>query len=403
MSRLVSILALAWSRIFYPKARKGTYALAATLVMAILVGTSALLNHQASRERRESNEWELRTHHVLDLTSRLKTATLLTTRNERTYLLTQDSAYLIPYRRARTDIYRILSELAPLIDDRAQSGALSNVRGQLDGQIASMEKLISLTRRGQQEAVMAELGTGISRRSIDTILNELDEFERVERQQLAQRAERSAAATRNSERLVDLLTAGSLILIAGGFISSLALRRALRNEADTREELRRMATTDELTGLANRREVLAGIDRMIAASQRHSRPLTVAILDIDRFKQVNDTHGHPAGDEVIRTISAMALTMMRKQDLVGRLGGEEFIIAMPDCDSHSALLACERLREAVAALPIVLSHGATLKVTLSTGIAQLGHGEDRTRLIVRADEALYSAKNTGRDRVLLAA
>ncbi|MFC4255942.1 diguanylate cyclase [Altererythrobacter xixiisoli] len=403
MARPFPTLTSAWNRIFYPKARKGTYALAATLVMALLVGASALLNHQASRERRESNEWELRTHHVLDLTSRLKTATLLTTRYERTFLLTQDSSYLVPYRRARTEVYRVVSELAPLIEGQQQSGALSNIRGQLDGQIASMEKLISLTRRGRHEEVMAELGTGISRRSIDTILTELDEFERVERQQLAARAERSAVATRNSERLVDLLTAVSLILIAGGFISSLALRRALRSEAETREELRRMATTDELTGLANRREVLSGIDRMIAASHRHSRPLSIAILDIDRFKQVNDTHGHPAGDEVIRTISAMALTMMRKQDLVGRLGGEEFIIAMPDCDSRSAVLACERVREAVAALPIVLSHGATLKVTLSTGIAQLAHAEDRTRLIVRADEALYSAKNTGRDRVLLAA
>ncbi len=403
MSRAFPNLAQASSRIVYPRAHKGTLALIATLIMAMLVATSGYLNHKASRDRRESNEWELRTHLVLDLTSRLKTATLLTTRNERTYLLTQDAAYLQPYRRARADVYRVLSELGPLIDDDAQSSALSNIRGQLDGQIASMENLIMLTRRGQHEAVMAEISTGISRRSIDRILDQLDEFERVERQQLSQRADRSAAATRKSERLVDLLTAISLIMIACGFFASIALRRALRSEAETREELRRMATIDELTGLANRREVLSGVDRMISAAHRHSRPLAVAILDIDRFKQVNDTYGHPAGDEVIRTISAMALAMMRKQDLVGRLGGEEFIIAMPDCDAASALLACERLREAVAALPIILPDGETLKVTLSTGIAQLDNGEDRTRLIVRADEALYRAKNNGRDRVLLAA
>ena len=161
--------------------------------------------------------------------------------------------------------------------------------------------------------------------------------------------------------------------------------------------------TDELTGLANRREALAAIDRMIAAARRYNRPLTLAILDIDRFKLVNDSHGHPAGDEVIRAVAEAAAKIMREHDLVGRLGGEEFIMAFPDCATSAAMAACERLREAIAQTPIILESGAALTVTISFGVARLSDSESRTTLIGRADQALYFAKKGGRNQVQLAA
>ena len=142
---------------------------------------------------------------------------------------------------------------------------------------------------------------------------------------------------------------------------------------------------------------------MIASAKRSGRPLSLAILDIDRFKRVNDTYGHPAGDEVIKTVGNIATQVMREQDLVGRLGGEEFVVVFPDIEAERALEACERLRRAIADTPIVVESGVILKVTLSSGLAQFRDGDDRTTLIARADEALYEAKEGGRDQVRLAA
>ena len=161
--------------------------------------------------------------------------------------------------------------------------------------------------------------------------------------------------------------------------------------------------TDELPGLANRREILHALDWLIGAARRSGRPLSVAVLDIDHFKRVNDAHGHPAGDEVIRRVAQLAVEVMRDQDLVGRLGGEEFVIAMPDTAVETARQACERLREALSVLPILLPTGKAVTVTLSTGVTQFASEDDRTQLIARADEALYWAKKQGRNRVLLAA
>jgi diguanylate cyclase (GGDEF)-like protein len=198
------------------------------------------------------------------------------------------------------------------------------------------------------------------------------------------------------------MVSGLLLLVIGAY-SSLALRNAIKREQAIRAELDRVATTDELTGLANRRELFSSLDRMIAAARRSGRPVSVAVLDIDRFKLVNDTHGHPAGDEVIRRISEMAKLLMREQDLVGRLGGEEFLIAFPDCPAHEAVAACERLRQGIAALPVLLPNGVALSVTISSGVAELTASDDRKAIISRADVALYAAKKGGRDQVRLAA
>ena len=105
----------------------------------------------------------------------------------------------------------------------------------------------------------------------------------------------------------------------------------------------------KLIGLANRRELFSSLDRMIAASRRSGRPVSVAVLDIDRFKLVNDTHGHPAGDEVIRRISEMSRLMMRDQDLVGRLGGEEFVVVVSARSAEMAALQVNVLRQRLSA------------------------------------------------------
>jgi diguanylate cyclase (GGDEF)-like protein/PAS domain S-box-containing protein len=164
-----------------------------------------------------------------------------------------------------------------------------------------------------------------------------------------------------------------------------------------------LATTDELTGLANRRHFLARLEEEIARSQRSAAPLTLVMLDVDFFKRINDAHGHAAGDEVLRAVARVAKQTMRGVDLVGRLGGEEFAVLMPDTPIDSAEIACERLREAIATACIVLPSGIYTYATASLGLAALGGEETGSALLARADGALYSAKDDGRNRLKLAA
>jgi diguanylate cyclase (GGDEF)-like protein len=167
-------------------------------------------------------------------------------------------------------------------------------------------------------------------------------------------------------------------------------------------DLYRMATTDEMTGLANRRHFLARLDEELARCRRYPyQPVSLAILDVDFFKKVNDGYGHPAGDEVLRSIAASARAVFRKIDLLGRLGGEDFAILMPATRMSDALVVCERVREMIAGEPIDIG-ARSLSVTISIGVAEFRDSESLTSMLARADRALYRAKGDGRNRVELA-
>ncbi|HTN52482.1 MAG TPA: diguanylate cyclase [Anaeromyxobacter sp.] len=159
-----------------------------------------------------------------------------------------------------------------------------------------------------------------------------------------------------------------------------------------------LARRDPLTGLANRRALAEALSRELARARRAGTALAVAVLDVDRFKQVNDAHGHPAGDAVLAAVAARASAALREGDLLGRLGGEEFLALLPGADLAAALAAGERLRKAVAAAP-VQAGAAGIAVTVSVGCAALGRDEDGAALLARADARLYEAKRAGRDRV----
>ena len=182
--------------------------------------------------------------------------------------------------------------------------------------------------------------------------------------------------------------------------------RRKRLEERLRENYQRslsMALTDELTGLYNRRYVFAHLNELLGRMTEGSGGNALMLVDIDHFKQVNDRHGHPAGDAVLREIAERAVHQVRSVDLVGRLGGEEFVVVMPETNLGGAVVVAERLRAAVAEEPfIVQSSGARLPVTVSVGIAMTGEGNGDTleSLLQRADEALYAAKNAGRNRVI---
>ena len=165
------------------------------------------------------------------------------------------------------------------------------------------------------------------------------------------------------------------------------------------ETLLDLSTKDPLTGLANRGSALAELQNRFGLSQRYGRPLSVVVCDLDHFKQVNDTYGHGAGDFVLHTFGERLIATLREADLAGRIGGEEFLMVLPETDLAGARPFAERLRKAIAATPIQLASGG-LTVTCSMGIAErTGDDLNAGQLLARADAALYRAKGGGRNQV----
>jgi two-component system, cell cycle response regulator len=171
---------------------------------------------------------------------------------------------------------------------------------------------------------------------------------------------------------------------------------ALSN-ADLKEEVARLAASDSLTGLANRRALAGVLSREIARTARTNEPLSLAVMDIDHFKHINDTFGHLVGDQVLREVARTMAANVRDVDLVARYGGEEFAIVLPNCSIEGALMVVERVRAAVACA------GTVSRVTVSAGIAMVvGEGNEGDVLMGAADGALYASKRAGRDRVTVA-
>lgn len=166
------------------------------------------------------------------------------------------------------------------------------------------------------------------------------------------------------------------------------------------QELARLARRDALTGLANRRAFDEELARATARAAREGTPLSALLLDVDRFKQVNDGHGHATGDAVLAGVAARTAAALRVGDLVARVGGEEFAILLPGADLARAAEAGERIRAGIAASPIAAG-ALALAITASVGCATLREGDaDGRALLARADACLYEAKRTGRNKVV---
>jgi two-component system cell cycle response regulator len=163
-----------------------------------------------------------------------------------------------------------------------------------------------------------------------------------------------------------------------------------------------MAITDQLTGLHNRRYMSRHLDTLMSNARKSERPLAFVIMDIDYFKQVNDTYGHDIGDEVLKEFAARIAANTRGIDLACRYGGEEFVVAMPDTDIAFATNIAERLRQSIETTPVKISRApGQLTITISIGIARCeGASDTAENLLHRADQALYRAKRTGRNKVV---
>jgi diguanylate cyclase (GGDEF)-like protein len=189
------------------------------------------------------------------------------------------------------------------------------------------------------------------------------------------------------------------ILLLLVVVGTLCLRSQITPLA---RRLRELATIDGLTGTLNRRAFMRFADAELAVARRYGRQLSILMLDADHFKKVNDTHGHDAGDAVLRALSATCRTALRDVDLLGRLGGEEFAVALPETPRGAAIAVADRVRMALAALEVPTG-AKVLTFTVSIGVASLSEPTDTIeRLLTAADKALYAAKQAGRNRVVAA-
>ena len=157
--------------------------------------------------------------------------------------------------------------------------------------------------------------------------------------------------------------------------------------------------TDALTFLPNRRQIIADLQREVETSREQHEALTIFMLDLDHFKRVNDTYGHAAGDQVLRSLSNKLQTAIRQSDKLGRYGGEEFLLLLPGTSLNRAIKMAERLLKLTRKLKIQLANGQTIQITISLGIAEHQVGQENwEELLKRADDALYQSKNQGRDQ-----
>ncbi len=164
------------------------------------------------------------------------------------------------------------------------------------------------------------------------------------------------------------------------------------------EQMERMATTDGLTGLFNHRTFQAKADEIMAQARRYGRKCSLMLTDVDHFKSVNDTYGHPTGDQVLKGVARIIKQMARDTDVVARYGGEEFVVIMPETDAKGAQIIAERIREAVKA-EVFQTEMGPLKITMSLGIATFpDNGAEKQQLIDLADQCLYHAKRNGRNQ-----
>jgi diguanylate cyclase (GGDEF)-like protein len=181
------------------------------------------------------------------------------------------------------------------------------------------------------------------------------------------------------------------------------MAQRMRDTNTTAHRLDRASTVDGLTGLRNRRWLEEHLARIVEREQRDGRPVSLAMIDIDHFKQFNDAHGHAAGDAALVAVAETIVRQVRPLDFAARYGGEELVLIFPATPAGGAVIATERVRRAVATLALPLPAGGEAAVTFSAGVAQVAPGESAQDAVERADQALYRAKQAGRNRVEAAA
>lgn len=238
----------------------------------------------------------------------------------------------------------------------------------------AMRRALALDDRLRRERAVLQAATTVERRA-------------------AERAQREAEIARANE----LALRETLTRLEA---TQRELERANNDKDTLLAELHRQTREDSLTGLLNRRALDTELERECTRAGRYTRPLALALLDIDNFKRINDNHSHAAGDAVLVTIARCLRDARRQSDVVARLGGEEMVMLLPETTAEQAMAVCEGLRGRISAIDWA-AHGVPTRVTASIGIAVFRDNDTGAAMLQRADAAMYAAKRAGKDRVTL--
>jgi diguanylate cyclase (GGDEF)-like protein len=292
---------------------------------------------------------------------------------------------------AETQI-RVPSKLPP--SGRGDRPYLIILAGGSVGEIYALKQAESLIGRGQSAAIRIE-DDGISRRHAKVVVEGKDVYVQDLKSVNGTLVNGELVTARRLLADGDKITLGATTILKFTYIDDL--------EVTFQRKMLEAALRDGLTAAFNKRYFLERLGTELAFAQRHHTPLSLIMMDVDHFKKINDTHGHPAGDEVLAALSNVAHEIIRKEDVFARYGGEEFAVLCRSVDvAHAGVLA-ERLRERIANT-VVEYEGEKIPITVSLGVADISEdpaAANSEKLIAAADDALYEAKQGGRNRVVL--
>lgn len=266
-------------------------------------------------------------------------------------------------------------------------------RHHLDEKNREVQELQHALSRKIHDTIQQHQQVGVS---LEVALNELKRQEQVE------------DVTRTKEviaRIVQQLLDGNRELttkLDSTYHTLEQIAEGSRRLSDELSRVRQLSLTDELTNLPNRRAFLRRLEDEIARANRYGYPLSLAIMDLDEFKKINDTYGHAIGDRILREYSAKILSIFRRLDMVARYGGEEFAVLLPNTDLQGALRALHKVRARIPEVTMETEEGPLAMPTFSAGVSAYHAGESADSFIARTDSALYEAKRAGRNRVEVA-
>jgi len=373
---------------------------AAAGLTVCLIGISMAV-YQSSTKLVENARWVAHTHEVL---THLEAATAGVTEADaqlRAFLLTDQESYLAPYSAALTET-------------RHRLAAVRKITGGSPRQQARIDRLepLVLHRADLVEALLKighDQGFPAARRILDfdrgpqyleEIRQEIQEMEHQEQEVLAARFAQQESSSRRLQWMVMLSCAAALFLLS---VALAVIFHDLSMVEAAFHRARYHVAHDALTGLASRHSVMTKLDFAITDAACTGQPLSVCICDIDRFKSINDLYGHAAGDEILASFGKLVCGGIRKSDVAGRLGGDEFCIVLPDTGGDRAGQLMERLREQWERLEYRSPDGRICSVTASFGVVQYTGEKSAKALLQTADKALYCAKGEGRNRIHLVA
>jgi diguanylate cyclase (GGDEF)-like protein len=374
-------------------------AAAAGLALCLIGITAAV--HRASTTLVDNARWVAHTHDILSQLEATASGVTEAETELKGFLLTDQETYLAPYSAGLTETRNRLKAVRRLTADNPhQQARLDKLEPLVLRRLDLLDDLLKLGHEQGFQAARRVLTFDRGPQYMDEMRQVIQEMEHEEQEILAARFSQQERSSSRLQNMVFLSCGAALFLL---LVSLAILLHDLNNVEAAFQTAKYHVAHDTLTGLSSRHSLMTQLDFAIAGAARSSQPLSICICDIDRFKSINDTHGHAAGDEILAAFGKLVRTGIRQGDIAGRLGGDEFCIVLPHTTGRQAGPLLERLREQWEGLQYHSPDGRAFSVTASFGVVELHHERSAKALLHAADKALYCAKGDGRNRIHLVA